>query len=229
MKKPASKAAAPTRSAAAQYTMKSLDQLRILAHPLRLRLLEAFASGPATTHQVAKAFGVPATRLYHHVNALERVGLIRLRETRPVRGTIEKYYEAVARRMIVGEGLLSEEGGRSRRKDEARRAGLNDVLSSVFEEARRDLIEALGRGRSTPEGLRPIALRAIVTRTPAQLAVLRTKFLRLLKASKGRAPASKRGEAKARITLVFAAEIAGESASKPTKKARKPKEGKKLP
>lgn len=226
MKKPAGNA--PATSAPAQYTMKTLDQVRILAHPLRLRLLEAFASAPATTHQVAKAFGVPATRLYHHVNALEKVGLIRLRETRPVRGTIEKYYEAVARRMVVGSELFSEGSGRSRQKEEARRAGINDVLASVFDEARHDVTEALGRVRSTRKGLGPVALRATVTATPAQLAALKAKLLGLLKKPLEKGAASQGKKAKARITLVFAVEADGDGAP-PKSRARKPKAGRQLP
>ena len=172
----------------AQYTMKSLEQVRILAHPLRLRLLEHFALGPMTTRQVAEKLGVPATRLYHHVNALEAVGLIRLKETRPVRGTIEKYYEGVARKVVVGSGVFGE--------------GLSEVLANVFEEARRDLEAALERKDRTPETLKPVALRAIVHARPGDVARLRKKLLDLLQ----KPPGPKGTGAKAWITMVFTAE-----------------------
>jgi predicted transcriptional regulator len=67
--------------------------MRALAHPLRVRLVELFAERARTTKQAAVTLGVPPTRLYHHVHALERAGLLRLRETRRKRGTEEKYYE----------------------------------------------------------------------------------------------------------------------------------------
>ncbi|HXV74766.1 MAG TPA: helix-turn-helix domain-containing protein [Candidatus Polarisedimenticolaceae bacterium] len=70
----------------------------MLADELRVRILEALCDDePRTTKQVAKRLGEKPTRLYHHVDALERVGLIRLAETRQVRGTVEKYYRAVAK------------------------------------------------------------------------------------------------------------------------------------
>src|SRR5215831_19283708 len=72
-------------------------ELRALAHPLRLRLVELFAEAPRTTKQIADLLGEPPTRLYHHVAALERAGLLRLKETRQNRGTVEKWYEAIAR------------------------------------------------------------------------------------------------------------------------------------
>jgi hypothetical protein len=82
---------------AGRKTIDRLEQVRVLAHPLRLRLLEIFGESPHTTMQAAARLDLPATRLYHHVAALERVGFLRLRETRPNRGTIEKYYEATGR------------------------------------------------------------------------------------------------------------------------------------
>jgi DNA-binding transcriptional ArsR family regulator len=78
------------------YTLKDLDQIRVLADPLRIRILEAFCE-ERTTKQVADLLGEKPTKLYHHVDALERVGLIELSRTRQNRGTLEKYYLAVAR------------------------------------------------------------------------------------------------------------------------------------
>src|SRR3982751_5112700 len=83
-----------------------LEQMRALSHPLRIRLLELFAEKPRTTKQAAEVLGEAPTRLYHHVAALERAGLIRLRETRPVRGAVEKYFEATAKRYVADEESL---------------------------------------------------------------------------------------------------------------------------
>src|SRR5678816_2149466 len=92
--------AARTRSAAGAPPLQaSVSDLRALAHPLRLRILELFAEAPRTTKQVAELLGQPPTRLYHHVAALERAGLLVLKETRQNRGVVEKWYEAVARQM----------------------------------------------------------------------------------------------------------------------------------
>jgi DNA-binding transcriptional ArsR family regulator len=78
------------------YTLENLDQIKILADPLRIRILEAFCE-ERTTKQVADLLREKPTKLYHHVDALERVGLIELARTRQNRGTLEKYYLAVAR------------------------------------------------------------------------------------------------------------------------------------
>ncbi len=82
------------RRSAPQAELRTLDdlkQVRALADPLRMRILTAL-SEERTTKQVAELLHEKPTRLYHHVDALERAGLVQLTRTRPKRGTIEKYY-----------------------------------------------------------------------------------------------------------------------------------------
>jgi hypothetical protein len=81
--------------------------VRVLADPFRLKLLGAFGRRPRTTKQVAQELGEKPTKLYHHVEALKRVGLLALKETRPNRGTMEKYYQAVATRFQIGGALFA--------------------------------------------------------------------------------------------------------------------------
>ena len=78
-------------------TLTELEQIRILADPLRLRMVEVFCRGEHTTKQVAQKLEEKPTKLYHHVEALEKVGLIRQTRTRRNRGTLERYYLAVAK------------------------------------------------------------------------------------------------------------------------------------
>src|SRR3954453_6620842 len=89
-----------------------LEQMRALSHPLRVRLLELFAEGPRTTKQAAEALGESPTKLYHHVAALERAGLVRLRETRQNRGTTEKYFEGTESQFLsTTDPAFSQNGG----------------------------------------------------------------------------------------------------------------------
>lgn len=89
------------------YSLKTLEELRALSDPLRIRLMEAFADQPMTTRQVARSMGEKPTRLYHHVEILEKAGLLKLVETRQNRGTVEHYYQAVAGDFTVDTELLN--------------------------------------------------------------------------------------------------------------------------
>src|ERR1044072_2462565 len=95
---------------AATHVITELAQIKALADPLRQKILSAFVSEPRTTKQVATLLEQPPTKLYHHVDLLERVVLIELVATKPKRGTTEKYYQAVAHRFSVAESSLGGEG-----------------------------------------------------------------------------------------------------------------------
>ena len=49
---------------------------------------------------MADRLGEKPTKLYHHVDTLEAAGLIKLVKTKRKRGTVEKYFEAVAERFV---------------------------------------------------------------------------------------------------------------------------------
>ncbi len=93
------------------YKICDVEQIRLLADPLKLRILRAFAKDPRTTKQVAAAIGENVTKLYRHVDALHDAGLLEIAEERQKRGTIERTFRAVARRFEADPGLFSEEAG----------------------------------------------------------------------------------------------------------------------
>lgn len=95
------------------YRISEIEQIKALAHPLRMRIVETLAaSEPMTTKQVAEHLGEKPTRLYHHVEKLEKVGLIRLTHTRRNRGATEKYYESIARQFQADSSLFTEDGSK---------------------------------------------------------------------------------------------------------------------
>ncbi len=88
--------------------LTNLDQVKALADPLRLRILELMTAEPLTTKQAAMRLGEKPTRLYHHVDLLAQAGLIQLVETRRNRGTVEKYYRAAAGQYKLDYGRFEE-------------------------------------------------------------------------------------------------------------------------
>ncbi|MEE8077473.1 MAG: helix-turn-helix domain-containing protein [Pseudomonadales bacterium] len=117
------------------YQISDLDQVKALAHPLRMRIIETLAaSEPMTTKQVAESLGEKPTRLYHHVALLEKAGLIRLTHTRQNRGTTEKYYEAIAREFRAGADLFSNESS------DDQKSALRPMIQTVFDNTTSELL-----------------------------------------------------------------------------------------
>jgi DNA-binding transcriptional ArsR family regulator len=146
-----------------------LDQVRVLAHPLRVRLFELFARQPRTTRQAATALGLPPTRLYHHVAALERAGLLELRETRPNRGTVEKYF-GTAKPSLEPKGGTRAVGAEELRRLSRASGEILALGALLLDRAREDCLAALaahetGAGKTPP----PALARLAFSFTPARL------------------------------------------------------------
>jgi len=154
----------------APHLQATVAEMRALAHPLRLRVLEVFAEAPRTTKQVADLLGEPPTRLYHHVAALERSGLLRLTETRKNRGTTEKWYEAISRTMGSSTPVRS-----TGRAPKAQAAARRSVAMAVLEQSRQELLAAMAH----PDGDRPLAARLVLVAPNARVAELRARITRL--------------------------------------------------
>jgi DNA-binding transcriptional ArsR family regulator len=125
--------------------LRDLRQVRLLAHPLRLRLLEQFAAGARTTKQAAAALGEPLTKLYHHVHALERAGLLVVRGRRRIRGAVEASYELAARLFEVDDSLF--------------RGAAGPAVAAAVAEAGQQAMAGFVRRRG---GGRPFAARLLV-------------------------------------------------------------------
>jgi DNA-binding transcriptional ArsR family regulator len=88
------------------YEFTSLEQLRAIADELRMRVIEVLASKPMTVTQLGELLGEAPAKVHYHVRELERVGLVKLVETREKGGILEKYYRAVAKSFRANDMLL---------------------------------------------------------------------------------------------------------------------------
>jgi len=131
------------------YTLKNLDQIKVLADPLRIRNLEAFCE-ERTTKQVADLLGEKPTKLYHHVDALERVGLIALSSTRQNRGTVEKYYLARARTFRANSRAFQPKEKGREKSAVIRRM----MMSTIFDTTSAELVSLVDRGKRRRKPLR---------------------------------------------------------------------------
>ncbi len=181
------------------YALKDLEQVKVLADPLRLRILEALCQQPMTTKQVARLLGEKhPTKLYHHVEALERVSLIKLVKTKRNRGTVEKYYRAVARDFTVDRKLFA-----VRPQPEEAIQALQAMLASPLEATLSEIHQSIAAKLIKPEeeGRAALLTRLHIRTTPAQIKTLQKKLQGWLKECK--AADRKRGEVEYGLTVAF--------------------------
>jgi DNA-binding transcriptional ArsR family regulator len=196
------KKAAEASSPLPTHLVTDLAQIRALADPLRLRILGALGCVPRTTKQVADLLGEKPTRLYHHVEALERVGLLRLTGTRPNRGTVEKYYQAVAVQFQVAVSAPSADtaAGEELSAQEA-------MLTSILEQTGKELLASI---RHAPGGLAdteeaPFVARVTLTASLKKVRALRRQLLNWIEKLRSAGAQAKGQSAQDKVTCTFTA------------------------
>jgi DNA-binding transcriptional ArsR family regulator len=191
----------PGARQAASLTLSDVRQVKVLADPLRIRILEELCTAERTTKQVAERLGEKPTKLYHHVEALERVGLIRLARTRQNRGTIEKYYMAVARQFRADSRIFSAADAGSGPEGDALQAMIATVFDRTADEMRGLIAENRGRKGIEEQGV----LSYLEIRTDSKHGRrLQARLMRLIKSLEGPDDTKRKsGGRRYRLTVAF--------------------------
>jgi len=149
--------------------------LKALADPSRSYLVYSLAECAKPAKQLAVEMDCPITRLYYHLQQLEKHGLIFVESTRKVSGIIEKHYRASAREFVIDRSAYGAAG----QVDSARSQAL---LGFVFDQSRLDISNGLNSGRidaskPPPEVGSLMAYRTIMKLSAAQAKGLYDKLL----------------------------------------------------
>lgn len=145
------------------------DTLKVLADTLRLQIVRVLKR-PRTVKELGAVLDMPPTKLYYHVNQLEKVGLIRVVETNVVSGIIEKVYQVPAKRIRVNEAALMG----SELTDE----GFQPVLTALFDSTKEEVLRAVRQGaiklpgKSDKESRHDVLVRGHARLTSEQVAEL---------------------------------------------------------
>jgi len=153
----------------ATRTVESPQQIKALAHPLRQQILELMIEAPITTKQVADRIGEKPTKLYHHVDTLESAGLIKLVKTQKKRGTMEKYYEAVAKSFVMDRQAVEV---RAHTDDE--QGELETLIANSLDETLAEIRGAMSTGliRADDESGESVFIRSHLRMTPMHMTML---------------------------------------------------------
>ena len=201
------------------HILTELEHVKVLADPLRVTILEAIYLQPMTTKQVAKLIGETPTKLYHHMTALEKAGIVELVETKQNRGTVEKYYQSVAKKFAIDQQLF-----KVAPQVEAAVENLQSLFASTFEATMAEVNETINAKMLTSVDQQRAALltRFHIAGTQTEIDKLIEKLQ--LWIDECRATSTEQGERKYGVTVAFyPIQHTGPVAKKAAKKATKGK------
>lgn len=87
--------------------LTDLEAVKAIADPLRSQIIEMLSPEPLTVNQIAEKLGLAPSKLYYHVNMLEKHGFLIVIDT-TIRGNIiEKHYWITAYDFGIDKNLLN--------------------------------------------------------------------------------------------------------------------------
>jgi DNA-binding transcriptional ArsR family regulator len=135
------------------FLLDSPEQLRAIADPLRMRIVERLVGKPMTLTQLGGDLGQTTAKMHYHVHEMERAGLVKLVEKRERGGVLEKYYRAVAKNFLVSDLLRFSNASEIA-------APVNDLLAQMIE----GVSQVFVRRAAHPDTPEPLALSSYVLR-----------------------------------------------------------------
>lgn len=101
-------------------------QLRALAHPLRLQLLQVLhAEGPATASQLGRRLGESSGATSYHLRALHRAGMVEEAEQRNAR---ERWWQRTPERLVIPNSVPPDASDVERAELKAAHAQIESIL-----------------------------------------------------------------------------------------------------
>jgi DNA-binding transcriptional ArsR family regulator len=118
------------------FQIKDRETLKVITDPLRAQIMEAATLEPLTVKQVAVRLGLSPSKLYYHVNMLEKFGFIRVVETNRVGNMLEKTFQTVASQFDISPALLTSTSNEG--KDV-----LYELVRSTLDTTREDIMRSM--------------------------------------------------------------------------------------
>jgi len=122
----------------ASILVSDAEALKLLADPLRSRMLDLLRARVQTAKELAQTLNLSPKKLYYHLKLLEERGLIRVVGTRIVSGIIEKSYRATAYLFLFDDDVF--------RSSDSVESPLPSGLQAVFETTRIQLEQSVADG-----------------------------------------------------------------------------------
>jgi DNA-binding transcriptional ArsR family regulator len=123
-----------------EMLVDDLDLIGELTHPLRSRVLHRLRR-PHSVAELAESLEVPVTRLYHHINRLEEIGMISVVATRRAGARTEHRYRNAALDFRLDDKVIAATDA----------ATFARTVGSLFDVARTEILREIEIGGLSPQ------------------------------------------------------------------------------
>ena len=122
-----------------EFIIEDVETLKALADVRRIRILELLVRAPHTAKELAAKLEMQPSKIYYHINLLEKYELIQVVDTRLVSGIMEKTYQSVAKSYHPSRNLISNSEAEL---DEQ----IESLVLAMLDQARADIITSFSSG-----------------------------------------------------------------------------------
>ena len=156
----------------AELWVKDVDSIKVVADARRLKILELMQE-PTTVKLISAELEIPASKLYYHVNMLEKHNLIQVVDHNIESGIVEKIYQVTARQLKIVNPLL-----RSDLPDDTADALFTAMLDDTQRDFRQAYVERNKDEQLPPR--HPFLSKKAFRLTDEQLTMLHARFVALI-------------------------------------------------
>ncbi len=123
--------------------LSDLEQIKCISQAYRIAILHAFQESPSTAKMISERLGEPHAKVNYHIKEMTKHGILSLVDEVVKMGIVEKYYQPVAKRLVV-----DSESMKFSEKEIAE--SFNQYFISVFDQMSKDfygcIAERSGKG-----------------------------------------------------------------------------------
>lgn len=155
------------------YVIDTLEKLRVVSNPLRMRILDAVIPQARTIKEIGELLQVKSNTRYYHMSALSDVGMVRVVRTVVNGGIQQKYYRATGKYFRLEPHLLYS-GGLQGNRDPA-----GAFLIGAVERTTSELRKSLERGLIDRSGETMTVTRRVTCTTQEQARQFKARLKQL--------------------------------------------------
>jgi DNA-binding transcriptional ArsR family regulator len=143
-----------------EFLIQDTETLKVFTDERRIRILHLLSDQALSVKEVGEQLDIPASKLYYHINLMEKAGVLQVVETRIVSGIIEKIYYVSAKFFRPGPDLLNA-------TDAA--ILLEDMVLSTLDSMRQDLLASFSSGAAQLNQNLPVHQRSSIAYSSLRL------------------------------------------------------------